>query len=129
MEGVSFIFASNCVENRCKWNTTNLPVDNSNFIKGLATICLGGGGSRISSGVLAEHQVVVPQIAVLQALEWSPRVKLILKYGLQVTEFRTEITESKQFNEMMDNYGFKMDSDIPSFCFLLNTLSHNNPCS
>ena len=66
MEGVSFIFASNCVENRCKWNTTNLPVDNSNFIKGLATICLGGGGaSGISSGVLAEHQVVVPQIAVL----------------------------------------------------------------
>ena len=96
MEGVSFIFASNCVENRCKWNT-NLPVDNSNFIKGLATICLGGGGgggNRISTGVFAKHQVVVPQIAVLQAPEWSPRVKLILKYGLQVMEFRTEITES-----------------------------------
>ena len=93
MEGVSFIFASNCVENRFEWNT-NLPVDNSDFIKGLATICLGGVGSRISSGVFAEHQVVVPQIAVLQAPEWSPRVKLILKYGLQVTEFRTEITES-----------------------------------
>ena len=93
MEGVSYIFASNCVENRCKWNT-NLPVHNSDFIKGLASICLGGGASRISSGVFAEHQVVVPQIAVLQAPEWSPRVKLILKYGLQVTVFRTEITES-----------------------------------
>ena len=80
------------VKNRSRWNT-NLPVDNSNFIKGLATICLDGV-SRICS-VFAEHQVVMPQIAVLQALEWSPRVKLILKYGLHVTEFRTEVTESK----------------------------------